>query len=313
MKLKLAIMADIHGNIHALEAVLRDIESLQLDQVIVNGDMVNRAPNNIRVLERLRELSYSCTLGNHEDLVRKWFERDPDIPTDWYGDSFWKGIEWPVQELAEAGWLDWFRELPMTYRIEEPGAPTLLISHGSPRHYREGYGHFLKDEKFTELADSYSADILIGSHTHRPYERRIGQQTFINTGAVGAPFNQDPRAQYLLMTLSDGRWKWEYRAVPYDREAALASYEQTGYIPEGNLSAFIFREELRYAIPIYSPFWSWTQKEQKTKDWSAWQEFRDVYARILVLPNEQNFKFKQTRQDVFDPLKTILLRQKGKK
>lgn len=51
--MKLAIIADIHGNRYALEAVLIDIARQGVDRVVVNGDMVNRGPDNVAVMERL--------------------------------------------------------------------------------------------------------------------------------------------------------------------------------------------------------------------------------------------------------------------
>jgi len=277
--MKLAIISDIHGNIHALEAVLHDIEKLNVDQVVVNGDMVNRAPHSVMVLDRLMGRDYIITLGNHEDLLRKWIERDKSLPADWFGHLFWEGTAWSAEQLKGGKWWKTFCDLPLTYRVELPNAPSLLISHGSPRHYREGYGHFLAEEKFSQIAELYPADILIGSHTHRPFEHRSGEHLFLNTGAVGAPFNQDSRAQYLLMTLHHHEWEWEFRAVPYDQEAALAAYETSGYVPAGDLSAFIFREELRHAMPIYSRFWMWAEKMQKEKAWPAWHEFWDIYRK----------------------------------
>ena len=277
--MKLAIISDIHGNIHALEAVLHDIEKLNVDQVVVNGDMVNRAPHSIKVLDRLMGCDYIIILGNHEDLLRKWIERDESLPADWFGHLFWEGTAWSAEQLKSSKWWKTFDDLPLTHRVEPANAPSLLISHGSPRHYREGYGRFLTEEKFSQIAELYPADILIGSHTHRPFEHRSGKHLFLNTGAVGAPFNQDTRAQYLLMTLRHHKWEWEFRAVPYDREAALAAYETSGYVPAGDLSAFIFREELRYAVPIYAPFWMWAEKEEKEKAWPAWHEFWDRYQK----------------------------------
>ncbi len=275
--MKLAIISDIHGNIHALEAVLHDIEQLNVDQVVVNGDMVNRAPYSISVLDRLMGRDYIIILGNHEDLLRKWILRDESLPADWFSSPFWEGIAWSAEQLKGGKWWKTFDDLPLTYRVEPPNAPSLLISHGSPRHYREGYGHFLTEEKFNQIAELYPADILIGSHTHRPFEYRSGKHLFLNTGAVGAPFNKDTRAQYLLMTLRQNKWEWEFRGVSYDRDAALTAYEAMGYLPAGGLSAFIFREELRYAVPIYAPFWMWAEKVQKPKTWPTWDEFWPRY------------------------------------
>ncbi len=274
--MKVAIIADIHGNVHALEAVLRDIERQHVDRVIVNGDLVNRGPNNVAVMERIWNEDFIFTLGNHDDLVRMWIDHD-GIPESWYSDPFWKGTAVVAETLAESGWLEKLRGLPMTHEIRIDGAPTVLISHGSPRHYREGYGFYTPDACLEEIAREYPADILVGSHTHRTYDRRINGRRFLNTGAVGAPFNRDPRAQYLLLELVDGEWRVEFRGVEYDRDAALAAFEETGFIEKGDLSAYIFREELKYARPLYDPFWRWAEAENLPTDWKSWQRFQQRF------------------------------------
>ena len=283
----LAVISDIHANLQALEAVLADIASLGVEEVIVNGDVVNRGPNNVAVLERLLPLGYPMTLGNHDDLVRMWIDRDESLPAAWFDDPFWEGTAWSAQQLDHAGLIDLFRDLPMTYKLERGGAPSLLISHGSPRHYREGYGKFLSDEDIAEIVQHHPADVLIGSHTHRQMERRWGPYTVLNTGAVGTPFSGDPRAQYLLMRLQDkGQgevWTPEFRAVSYDREAALRDFETSGYLEEGGLSARIFYEELRTARAIYSSFWMWSEQAGRDKDWSGWHAFREKYTDRFAL------------------------------
>ncbi|MGH7964223.1 MAG: metallophosphoesterase family protein, partial [Candidatus Binatia bacterium] len=152
------------------------------------------------------------------------------------------------------------------------------------RHYREGYGKFLSDEQIAEIVEMYPYEILIGSHTHRPMVRQWGRTLLLNTGAVGAPFNDDIRAQYLVMTLKDSTWEWEFHAVPYDRTAALEAYEKMGYLPEGDLSAQIFRDELLYARPLYAPYWMWTEKQQRPRNWPTWRQFREHFPERFTLP-----------------------------
>ena len=278
----IAVISDVHANLQALEAVLADIGSLGIEEVLVNGDVVNRGPNNVAVLERLLALGYPMTLGNHDDLVRKWIDRDESLPEVWFDDPFWEGTAWSARQLEDAELIDVFRDLPMIYKVEKGDAPSLLLSHGSPRHYREGYGKYLSDEDIAEIVQHNPADVLIGSHTHRQMERHWGPYTVLNTGAVGTPFNGDPRAQYLVMRLNEaGReevWTPEFRAVSYDREAALRDFETSGYLEEGGLSARIFYEELRTARAIYSTFWMWSEQQGRTKDWSGWHAFREAHA-----------------------------------
>jgi putative phosphoesterase len=282
--MKIAVIADIHGNIHALEAVLEEIERLAVDRLIVNGDIVNRGPNNVAVMRMLEGYEATLVLGNHEDLVRKWIDRSGDLPAEWFDDPFWKATDWTARQLAESYLIDPLRDLPMTYTIELESAPTLLFSHGSPRHYREGYGPFLDSEQLEEIVQQYPADILIGSHTHRPYHLAAGKHIILNTGAVGAPFNRDMRAQYLVLELGEGAWRWTFRAVEYDYAGALAAFEESGFLEEGDLSAFIFWEELRYARPLYAPYWHWAETEGRGMNWASWQLFREQFADLFVPP-----------------------------
>jgi putative phosphoesterase len=282
--MKIAVIADIHGNIHALEAVLEEIEQRAVDRLIVNGDIVNRGPNNVAVMKMLESYDATLLLGNHDDLICKWVDRSADLPAEWFEDPFWKATAWTARQLAESDLIAPLRDLPMTYAIELDNAPTLLFSHGSPRHYREGYGPFLESERLEEIVQLYPADILIGSHTHRPYHLAAGKHVILNTGAVGAPFNRDARAQYLILELDRGSWRWAFHAVAYDHAGALAAFEETGFLEEGDLSAFIFWEELRFARPIYAPYWHWAESERRPMNWESWQLFREQYADLFVPP-----------------------------
>lgn len=271
--MKLAVIADIHGNIQAIEAVLADLERQSVDSVIVNGDLVNRCPDSVAVLTRLAPLGLPWTIGNHDDLLCKWADRSSELPNDWFDDPFWLGTAWSSARLVDADQLAMLRHLPMTHCVATPNAPTLLISHGSPRHYREGYDKYLPDDAIAEIVQHHPADIFIGSHTHRPYERRWGRYLVLNSGAVGTPFNRDRRAQYLLLTLRGRVWQPEFRAVPYDVDTALERFETSGYLAEGGLSALIFYHELRLARPLYAPFWMWSEQEGLARTHETWRLF----------------------------------------
>ena len=270
----IAIIADIHANLQALDAVLEDAHKQGATRIIVNGDMVNRGPNNAAVMARIWELGLEATLGNHDDLLRKWIDRDPDIPSEWFTSAFWLATGWAAGQLDESGWLDKIRKLPMILKIEEPNAPTILISHGSPRHYREGLGSYLTDESLSEILQMHPSDVLIGSHTHQPMERTWGQHLILNSGAVGAPFNGDVRAQYLLLRQASGAWLPEFRRVVYDHAGALAAFENSGLLAEGGLSAELFYLELKHARTYLTPFWMWAEEKGLEQSYPAWEQFK---------------------------------------
>ena len=272
--MRVAIFADIHGNLQALEAVLDDLKTQSPDVVVVNGDLVNRGPNNIEVLQGILNQSHVITLGNHDDLLRMLVDKDPNLSDNFFTDPFWEANRWCARQLEQAQLIDALRHLPMTHKIEVDQAPTLLISHGSPRHYREGYSNYLPDEALSEILQEYPADILIGSHTHDPLERHWGPHLILNTGAVGSPFNRDPRAQYLVMTLKNKNWQPDFRKLEYDREAALKAFEDSGYLQASGLSAYIFRLELQEARSFLTPFWMWTEERGEKQTWETWEKFK---------------------------------------
>ena len=67
--MRLAFLADIHGNLPALEAVIRDLQDLAPDQVFLAGDLVNRCPWNNEVMELLADTGWPGVVGNHDLVV----------------------------------------------------------------------------------------------------------------------------------------------------------------------------------------------------------------------------------------------------
>jgi diadenosine tetraphosphatase ApaH/serine/threonine PP2A family protein phosphatase len=246
---RVAVVADVHGNLPALEAVLADIETQAVDRLIVNGDLANRGPDTGAVFHRLADHLGDATLGNHDDLMLIATGRRGPADTQWLDDPFWGTVPWSAQQLEGTGNLEAIERLPMTIKVEEPGAPSLLFSHGSPRHYREGYGVDLSAEVISEITESHPA-------------------------AVGCPFNGDARAHYLILTLTAGEWVPDFRRVPYDRDAALQRIRSSGMLETTGLSAMIFYEEFVHASSFLVPFLMWCETDKREKTRENWDEFR---------------------------------------
>lgn len=258
--MRIAVLADVHGNLPALEAVLDDARRHAVDRIVVNGDLINRGPQGSAVWRRLADLDAERTVGNHDDLLRRLAEDDPGLPDDFRHGRFWRAARWCADELdAVPGWRAEVRSWPLTVAVDEPGAGRVLVAHGSPRHFREGYGPQLADEVISEIVEMHPADVLVGSHTHWPLQRRWGRARVLGTGAVGVPFNGDGRAQYLWLTRSGDDWTPTFRRVAYDRSAALAAFEATGYLEAGGLLARLFRDEVRDARSYLVPFLMWVE------------------------------------------------------
>lgn len=277
--MRIAVIADVHGNLPALEAVLDDVRRQAADRLVVNGDHVNRAPQGVAVVRRLLEVGAELTLGNHDELLRAIARRDADLPGAFLDAPFWSANRWCARELAEADLLDAIADAPRSLRIEVPGAPSVLVSHGSPRHVREGLGPRLSAAIVSEIAEMHPADVYVGSHTHHPMRARWGAIQVLNTGAVGVPFNRDGRAQYLLLDLGEGRCDATFRRVAYDREATLAAFDEAGYLAAGGLLARLFRDEIRDARSYLVPYQMWAVEHGHDLGEASWERFVEANPR----------------------------------
>lgn len=281
--MRLAVIADIHGNLDALDAVLHDLRAVAPDALYINGDVVNRGPDSVECMRRVLGLAVAgFTLGNHDDLMLLWQERSPTLPAEWLADPFWGATAWSAGQLHAAGLLAPIRGWPMSVRPDTPGLPQVVLAHGSPEHYREAIGLFTTPERAAELMGAADAEVLVASHIHRPMLRDQEGRWLINTGAVGAPFDGDPRARYLLLEGQDGRWEPTIRAVPYDRSGVLERFKTSGLLDAGGLSGQIFLEELRSARSIYTPFWDWTLARELHKDEAAFAMFRAERPELFI-------------------------------
>lgn len=274
--MRIAVISDIHGNLPALRAVLADLARRGIDHLVVNGDLVNRGPDSVAVMQELlpREQT-TFLLGNHEDLLKLWQDRSPKLPPEWFADPFWLSTAWNAEQMDEAGLLDVPQGWPLAevldvQRLGGADLPPVLIAHGTPDDYREGLSDRMAVERFLEVAAGHA--VVVGSHIHRPVAVQVGESWLLNTGAVGVSADGDPRAAYLLLTARAGQWQPEIIRVDYDREASVRRFAESGYLATG-LSAEIFSQELLTARSLYTPYWNWTERGGLPRTTQTWECF----------------------------------------
>lgn len=212
--MKLAIVADIHGNLAALDAVLADLDRVGPDMVVQGGDLALNGPRPAECLAAIRERGWPGVRGNTDQAL--W---DPD------GHAVPPGMaevgEWTAERLGEEN-LDWLRSLPLEWRDGE----SVALVHAVPG---DVWGVVAAGAPDGELRDTYGplgARLAVYCHIHVPFVRELGGDlTVANTGSVGLPFDGDPRAAYLLV--EDG--SATTRRVEYDLERAAHDLRATGH------------------------------------------------------------------------------------
>jgi predicted phosphodiesterase len=250
----LAVIADIHGNLPALDAVLADLKRVRPDCIVVAGDFVNRGPQSHAVLKRLVPYNFSSISGNH-DLWLASLARGQNQPANWET-SWMTPVRLAAAELTleEVNWLE---ALPFSLRVELPGTAPVRIVHGSPRGTREGMGRLRSDADLAVALAGVEEKTVIGAHIHYPYERQVNDVHVVAVGAVGCPFNGDINAQYGLFSWDGADWRFAHRSIPYDHEPLYAAWHAGGYLDDGSLASELMLLEHQTARTHYVPFWDW--------------------------------------------------------
>jgi putative phosphoesterase len=216
---RLAVLADVHGNAEALRAVLADLDARGgADRLCVLGDIVLLGPDPGEVVELLLERDAIGVAGNVDRFL---------LATDWRACEPRSEEEradrvsclWALDRLDERA-EGWLRALPLCTELELGGRRLLLV-HGSPRSDRDVIKADTPDEDVREMIAGAQADVILFGHTHEPLDRTVRGKRLINPGAVGYPQGEGGTSRYALLA-------WErdlhvdWRLVHYDVEATIA-------------------------------------------------------------------------------------------
>lgn len=224
-----AVLGDIHGNLEALEAVLKDAKNRDVTQYVSVGDVVGYNANPSECLDRVRELGCVCVRGNHDHYCSHNESLDDFHPlaasvVDWTRRSLSSEQMHHLRALALSAKLDGFTVVHST--LDMP-------------------------EKWGYVFDSLDADanfnyqmtsVCFHGHTHVPvvYEKQdrtkrqtfqkfrvtLGKKYFINVGSVGQPRDGDPRAAYAIYDLEAK--ELELVRVPYNIGKTQAKIRKAG-------------------------------------------------------------------------------------
>lgn len=132
---------------------------------------------------------------------------------------------------------------------------TARVVHASMRGTRDGIFLETPDDVLRQQIVPPPKLFVVG-HTHKPLVRAIDETLVVNVGAVGLPFDLDPRACYAQLTWREGQWAAEIVRVDYDRAQADRDFDETGFIDEAGPIARLIRDELAQAR---SNLFEWTR------------------------------------------------------
>ena len=223
--MKVAALSDVHANLPALEAVLRDARSAEAGVFWNLGDFVGYGPFPDQVVRLLRETARSSIIGNY-DLKVLDFEKKRDRWRRSKAPAKFLAFQWAFENLSAES-LDYLASLPEKLTLEVEGLRSLLV-HGSPAANDEPLDDATPEARLEELARMAEADLVLCGHSHKAFDRTAGGVRFVNPGSIGRPAGEDPRAEYALLTFEEGNVRVERRRIEYDVQRAVAALEAYG-------------------------------------------------------------------------------------
>lgn len=232
------MISDIHGNLPALQAVLKDIEQRNIDTIYCLGDLIGMGPSGGEVTDLIMEHCEKVVRGNWDEFIANTDNED-------------EAILWYKNELGQKR-LDYLRTLPISIEFMMSGKYIRLF-HASPRSAFERIYPWDNLEVRQSLflsssqTDEREADVAGYGDIHGAYMQHFQQKTLFNAGSVGNPLDI-PQSSYVILegiydSPEPGPFTIQFVRVPYDIELAVQQAIDAN-IP--SLEEYIY--ELRTAV-----------------------------------------------------------------
>jgi putative phosphoesterase len=213
----IGLIADVHSNVVALEAVLSEMESLGIEKILHAGDIVGYNPYPNETIELFRKRKMLSIRGNHERALLSGDMSD----LNWYAAC---ALQWTSNTISREN-LDYISKLKDTEVISVDDSE-IFMAHGSPNDLDEYvYPEYVEPGLLTMTG----SDILVLGHTHIQFKKEFKEGIIVNPGSVGQPRDQNPASAFAILETDTNQI--ELKRTGYDIEKVIEDMRKT-YLPE---------------------------------------------------------------------------------
>lgn len=280
--MKYAVIADIHANMPAFEAVLQDAREQGAERFLFLGDYCNNFSQSNEVLTRLRSMKDAVIIrGNDDGHVLNLIGQNQETWTD----GQFCTVYWTFRSISPEN-LSFLAALPEEAELLlENGIPAhcihkphqlfsgTILEYSCPEYARDRnrfssreehlnwlFSSIEKDQKLGPILDALPDGVYLFAHTHMQWHLRLGGKLILNPGSCGLPLDGIPVASYTLLTCDSDGLHVEERRCHYDLDKVITALKSSPLYGEATLWSDIMIKELRTGIENVGFFLPFAEK-----------------------------------------------------
>jgi len=298
--MRIAVIADIHGILPAVDAFLDELSKENIEGIIVADDMIS-GPNSVEVVNKLRQ--YNCWIirGNQENYILRL--ASGKAPNWQYSCKQWNYIRW-TYENTDNDTLDFLHSLPEQRTIQFLEKDSIRVVHGSPSNVSELIFPNKDISKLDKALEQVSEPVVIFGHSHEAWTMERNGRLAVNPGSLSISFFGEQYGTYAILSWENQRWNVEIHKLFYDFKLVRKAYIETGLLEKGDVFARCCLISVETGVNYLPPMLDYAYEKAKEAGHSdspfvpdeIWYEatkafeelnYKDAVAKLVFNQNEE--------------------------
>jgi Calcineurin-like phosphoesterase superfamily domain len=251
--MRLAVLADVHGNFQALEAVLEHAKKQNVDDIIIAGDLMIGLADSRACWELVTSRNIKMIRGNHERYLVDYGTERLDFSGERFGPVAWTAKQFSQEEKQQ------IETLPRYLCFDN-----LLIVHASYRNDTDAVKPTTPVNELETMFAPSTETYIIRAHNHVKFSLSFKGRHLESIGSAGLPLDGLPKADYVVLEQTKDAWNVTRHALDYDIKKAEKRLTETGYLEEAGPMAKLFLQELLTSRLQLTPFLKTYEKQNET-------------------------------------------------